>query len=186
MTRFPGPRLAPWLSVLWLAGWSGMALGTDDVPECADGSAPVDGRCVETPAEPREALPPRVTPFRARSLMPGHVDEPRKTVRKAPVDAPRAVAGSGYGVQIGAFSERSTALKLAQQLIDDIGGDFRLAPIARGNRILWACIHGPFPDRATAQAALGRIRSETAHQEAFVKPLDQLELIEPRHVSTEE
>jgi len=180
------------LLLITLAAWSGRVSGVDGEVQCADGSAPVDGRCVEEPATAQEVLPPRVTPFRARSMMPGHVDEPPRVETPAKAlpgkatSMPRAEPGSGYGVQIGVFSERATAAKVARQLIEEIGGDFRLAPLERGSRILWACIHGPFADTATAKAALGRIRSETTYQEAFVKPLDQLKLIEPRHASTEE
>ena len=62
---------------------------------------------------------------------------------------------------------------------------FTLARIPRDERILWAAIYGPFPDENSAGDAMRRLREKTRHKEAFVKPLDNLDLLDLSDANTE-
>lgn len=178
------------------------------------------------PRSPTEARLQRQTPFRIRSMMPGHADRgmmpgraartpaqsspgPRPRVQAQPEPAPRAQAqvaaqvqaqtqvqvqpeeaiveaGAGYGLQLGAFSQRATAERVVADAHQRFPGPYRIAPLARGERILWAVIHGPFPTLERASAARARVISERAYQGAILKSLAELELILPTHAPTQE
>jgi cell division septation protein DedD len=146
--------------------------------------------CAKRPPEAAVLRPgaKRATPFRAKSMMPGIVGEPTQPgpEESAPEPAGQpAVPGSGFGVQLGAFSTRAKASEVARSAAAAVDGPFALAPIQRNERILWACIHGPFPDKAAAIEAQRRLRQNTRFTDAFVKALDELELLDLEHATTE-
>ena len=147
-----------------------------------------------------EAAVRRVTPFRGRSMMPGRTKTPtvrRQAGRAAPRRAgpvtpqaeptspiPAHQANSGFVVQLGVFSEKPSALAYAETLRKD-GLAISVARVTRGNRVLWACIHGPFPDGESAATAAGRLRIDHHISDTYIKPLDDLELTELSHDTTE-
>lgn len=149
--------------------------------------------CAERPPEAARLKPGarRATPFRVKGMMPGRVGEspglPRGQPRRpdtADEMAPDLETG-GFGVQLGVFSTRDKAEQVARQAAVVVGGPFALARIERDAGILWACIHGPFPDQPTAVEAQRRLRRETPFGDAFVKPLDETEPLDLEHASTE-
>ena len=162
------------------------------------------------PARPdRDPSLRRITRFPSRSLMPGHVGEntgaPGQSPGSSPPPAPAAAPpqpgtvaepvtaasvssghiSPGYGVQFGVFSDQSTARDVARPLADR-GLAVGLAPLQRGGRTLWACIHGPFPDEASARSAAERLRIDHRLADTYIKPLDNLELTGLSNDATEE
>jgi cell division protein FtsN len=111
------------------------------------------------------------------------------TPATSPVPAVEKAAGtgthSGMGVQFGVYSSRTTARRVAQPLAD-AGLPVHLARLERAGRVLWACIHGPFPDTPSAQAAAGRLAIDHGIEDTYIKPLDNLELTELNHDAIEE
>jgi hypothetical protein len=129
----------------------------------------------------------RRTPFRIRSMMPGHVGEaPEAESPGLPQGTVAAAAGTGFGVQFGVFSDQAAAESVALGAAETVQGPFHVARIEQGSRILWACIHGPFPDRESAAAARNRLHDATRFKDAFVKSLNELKLIELEHATTQE
>jgi cell division septation protein DedD len=140
----------------------------------------------------------RATPFRIKSMMPGHPEPlPRRPSPQATPamntpamntpakTTPAADETPGFGVQLGVFSSRENAARVARTAQAAVGGDYVLARLPGHERILWACIQGPFPDEVAANLARRLLQEETTYQDAFVKPLDELELLELNDASTE-
>ena len=147
--------------------------------------------CARRPAEAAQLKPGarRATPFRVESMMPGRAGErPVNNLIPGLGREPKepTLAKSGFGVQFGAFSSRKTAVRVAREAASQVGGPFSLARIPRDQRILWACIHGPFPDETSATEALHNLHDNTGHREAFIKPLEDMELLDLDYASTEE
>ena len=146
--------------------------------------------CARRPPEAAQLKPGarRATPFRVKSMMPGHVGEkPNPRLKPIPNSAAELPlpAGKRFGVQLGVFSSRETAEQIAHDAEKQVGGVFTLARIPREERILWAAIYGPFPDENSAGDAMRRLREKTRHKEAFVKPLDNLDLLDLNDANTE-
>jgi cell division septation protein DedD len=161
---------------------------------CAPDEIDMGDYCVKKAPEALKLQPgaKRATPFRVKSMMPGRVGEqpllpgsqPAPEVQAEPAAAP-SIEASGYGVQLGLFSTREKAREVARDVAAVVGGPFALAPIELNERILWACINGPFPDKPAAIDAQRRLRQETPFRDAFVKPLDELELLDPEYATAE-
>lgn len=181
--------------VLLLPLLCGLATGSSaQEPEitCEPDEIDMGDYCAKRPPEAAVLRPgaKRATPFRVKSMMPGLVGEPAGPTLPGTVSEPEPVAdvpvaGSGFGVQLGVFSTRARASEVAREAAAAVGGPFALAPMPRDERILWACIHGPFSDKSAAIEAQRRLRQNTRFREAFVKPLDELELLDPEHATTE-
>jgi cell division septation protein DedD len=161
---------------------------------CAPDEIDMGDYCVERAPEARQLGPgaKRATPFRARSMMPGRVGEspslasPEALPEARPEPEPKSpILAGGFGVQLGLFSTQETALQVQRDAAAAVGGPFALAPIELNGRILWACIYGPFPDKPAALDAQRRLRQKTPFKDAFVKPLDELELLDPEHATAE-
>lgn len=182
-------RVASMLPLLYLAATPLGAQDASDEPRCRPDEIDMGTYCAGRPPQARKLKPgaTRSTPFRIRSMMPGHVGEaPYREPPKRPEGPADSPAGHGFGVQFGVFAERQTAVSVLRSAAQALDGPFRLAPMSQGNRILWACIHGPFPDKESAAAARNRLHEATRFRDAFVKRLDELELIELEHANTEE
>ena len=173
-----------------LCGLSFDTVAQDAQERCEPDEIDMGDYCAKRPPEAAVLRPgaKRATPFRAKSMMPGIVGEPIQPAPAASVPEPAdqlPLPGSGFGVQLGAFSTRAKASEVARNAAAAVDGPFALAPIQRNERILWACIHGPFPDKAAAIEAQRRLRQNTRFTDAFVKPLDELELLDLEHATTE-
>ena len=230
--------------VLGFAGTPGEARQAGVEPGCRPDEIDMGDYCasLQPPSSEEESENRRVTPFRYRSMMPGHVgtqgvgsrqpqallppaaqqepdiepvtensgprpgkqpaDEPFATAKAAP-PLPEAAADPGHaanpapagqpasppepvtlGVQFGVFSSRARALGVAMPLAE-AGLPVGLARMQSGDRVLWACIHGPFRDEGSAQAAARRLTIDHGVEDTYIKPLDGLELTELSHDTTE-
>ncbi len=181
-------RVACILPLILLTTLPASAQDADVELQCRPDEVDMGDFCARRSPEARQLKPgaKRATPYRVNSLMPGHAGESLAESGAEPDAGTKDVTqGHGWGVQLGAFSSKETADAVARAAAQIIGGPFHLAPLERGERILWACIHGPFPDEESASAARKRLLSDTNHAEAFVKPLDNLKLIELDHASTQ-
>ncbi len=150
--------------------------------DCEPSEIDMGDYCVRKSRQPGQSGPgaQRMTPFRSRSMMPGRVGHiPPPDPPGLPVNSMNAVPGEGWGVQLGVFSEKTKALAIISEAQTKIKGPYHLAPMAQGERILWAVVHGPFQAQSEAIAARVRLLEQTRFYEAFVKPLDELKLIEP-------
>jgi hypothetical protein len=177
------------LLLAWLSLGPAWSQDADPQGECLPEEIDMGEYCARRLPEVRKLEPgaKRATPFRKRSMMPGQVGDPSsEPMAGLPRGTIESQDGHGFGVQLGAFSERSVANDVARSAAAAMGEPFYLAPLARGERILWACILGPFPDEASAMAALARVQDRTRYKDAFIKPLDQLKLVEVDHATTQE
>lgn len=156
--------------------------------DCEPGEIDMGDYCVRKTQQPRQFGPGarRMTPFRSQSMMPGRVGHiPPPDPPGLPVNSMNAVPGEGWGVQLGVFSEKTKALDIISKAETKVKGPYHLAPMDRGERILWAVVHGPFQAQSEAKAARVRLLEQTRFKEAFVKPLDELKLIEPNAAETQ-
>jgi hypothetical protein len=120
----------------------------------------------------------RVTRFRGESMMPGRIgeaeservpaDQPPAGIPPSPEAVPQDPA-SGYSVQLGAFSTRELAESVVHS-IESPGSPVTVVPLERGDRILWACMMGPFPDKGSALIARDQIRKDKKFRTAYIKP----------------
>lgn len=130
----------------------------------------------------------RITRFRGVGMMPGRADgkssqaSPSSGAVPPPLDL---VINSGFGVQLGAYASKQTALSVVLSL-ESRGNPVLLARLERGDQILWACILGPYPDKQSAQVARDRIRLDERFRSAWVRPLKSLVLEGLTSESTEE
>jgi hypothetical protein len=118
----------------------------------------------------------RVTRFRAESMMPGkaNTNSPGSAPAVDPKQVPAPVApvdSDGFFVQIGAFSTRALAESVALS-VESPGSPLVVFPLHRGNRVLWACTLGPFPDKASAEETRDWIRKDNRFGSAYVKAMD--------------
>lgn len=135
-----------------------------------------------TAAEPQKNLPLAESEVTAPppELAPP-VEEPAQQVEPViavpkPVTPPVPVsAGSGYVVQLGAFSSRSVAVSVAQNVHAE-GIPVALAPIETASGVLWACFAGPYEDMEQAKSARDHMRLKREFAAAWVKPVGQLSL----------
>jgi cell division septation protein DedD len=225
--------MLPLLAVMLGSVASTSAQENPETSHCQPNELDMGDYCISlpSPANPEESALRRVTPFRARSMMPGLAGKPdgqtkpaqgeRKgllsgpgqTTRRAPAPEPLPVkqqpVGPGtdpsppvvehlqtapampaarpsgnFGVQLGVFSSKSTAISVGRPLAD-AGLPVYLTPVERGGRVLWACIHGPYPDQESAADAAGRLRIDHRVGNTYIKPLADLELTELSHDTTE-
>ncbi len=130
-------------------------VGADDpdADELADAGA--------VPEPPSVAAPP---PLGSRELIAGENSERAKT-RAVPAAEPKAVKvaaqpTAGFSVQVGAFSEKSAAKKLADSL-SARGYPVYLAP-TEGNPVSWRVRVGPVGTRPEAEKTARRL--ETAEK----------------------
>lgn len=183
-------RSALLLPILFGATLTTLAQETQPERKCGPDEIDVGDYCARA-AQDAARLEPgarRATPIRIRSMMPGHADDVREStpVQEAAVaDSARAPGSGGLGVQLGVFSSREKAVAVGQEARSAVGGAFVLARISHQQRILWACIQGPYSDEASALRARQRLHTETRFKEAFIKPLDDLELLDLNHARIE-
>lgn len=94
-----------------------------------------------------------------------------------PEPSPALVAaGSGYVVQLGAFSSRSVAATVAQGVHAE-GIPVALARLETRGRVLWASFAGPYEEMEKAKNVRDQMRQKREFAAAWVKPVDQLPLI---------
>jgi hypothetical protein len=189
MTPRLAHSLACLLPLLVLVSESPDAQEVEGEARCRPDEIDMGDYCAGRPPDAQKLTPgaTRRTPFRLHSMMPGHVGEaPAAHLPEPPSGKAVTAPEPGFGVQFGVFSERATAESMVRYAAEAVQGPYHLARIEQGNRILWACIHGPFTDRASAAAARSRLRDGTRFKDAFVKSLDELKLIELEHAHTQE
>lgn len=94
----------------------------------------------------------------------------------APHKAPRAVASessvptsAGWAVQLGSFSSRASADRLAGQFRAD-GYDVLVMPVETRNSTLYRVRIGPMRDRAAADEVLRRVRAKIAGAAVVAHP----------------
>jgi rare lipoprotein A len=88
------------------------------------------------------------------------------TIISAPANEPPAF----FGVQVGAFRERSNADRMLQNMQAAYGAGRTVA--RAGDPILWRVLAGQVNSQADAEALAQRIRAEQHVAEAFVVRLD--------------
>ena len=123
----------------------------------------------------------RVTRFRGSSMMPGKTSEATATTTAPLEPAPspvelvpspvELVPTEGFIVQLGAFSTRELAESVATS-VESPGPPFHVLALDSGDRVLWACIQGPFPDRDSAVKARDFIRGNRKFRSAYIKSID--------------
>lgn len=140
----------------------------------------------------------RITRFRGESMMPGRTGSatpaaPKTTTPEDVPDTPVITPPepepsnpfSGYSVQLGAFSSRELAQSVAFS-IESPDSKISLVPLERGERVLWACVMGPFPDNDSAMMARDRLRKDKRFRSAYIKPPQAGANQEITHDSTQE
>jgi len=105
------------------------------------------------------AAAPRGTPHRAAAVEAADIeDAPPTTASPARVQtvAYRTGAASGpYAVQVGAFSSRETADRIAARLGD--AGSVSIEPVQRRGAVIYKLKVGAYPDAQSAAAARARV-----------------------------
>ena len=101
-------------------------------------------------------VPPSVAAPPARGAnAPAATDGTATRVAVAPT-APAAASGGAFAVQLGSFSSRESADKLASD-VRRAGFDSSVTPVESGGRRLHRVRVGPVPDRAAAEALAARL-----------------------------
>ena len=113
--------------------------------------------------------------------MPGKISEATATTPAPLEPAPSPVElvpspvefepTEGFIVQLGAFSTRELAESVANS-VESPGPPFHVLALDRADRVLWACIQGPFPDRDSAEKARDLIRGNRKFRSAYIKLMD--------------
>lgn len=125
-------------------------------PARASTSAPERSASADTPAKETPKSPP------AETKQP----EPRTV----PTPASQAVPTTrGWAVQLGSFSNRATAERLAAQMRADRYDAF-VMPVQTGSSTLYRVRIGPMRDRAAADETLKRIKSRVAGAAVVTHP----------------
>ncbi|MBT8062709.1 MAG: hypothetical protein HKO64_07850 [Xanthomonadales bacterium] len=158
-----------------------------EVWQCAEDEIDIGEYCVKVvESEPEQAGTPKATPFRRESMMPGVVrrsspQPPAETPARKPAVVVRqtipvpVVAEGGYGIQLGAWSSRETAERVGLSVIES-GVNAILSPMQRGDKLLWACIAGPYASEDAARGDLQLLKSDSRFSQAWTKPLKGLRL----------
>ena len=154
---------------------------------CAEDEIDAGDYCVKiVEAEPEPPGTPKATPFRRESMMPGVVrrNNPAKPAAAATpvpdvvvsqsIPAP-VVAQGGFGIQVGAWSERKRAEEVGLSIVET-GISVVLSPLARGDRVLWATIAGPYFSKEAAQQHLQTLRADSRFPNAWIKSLKDMRL----------
>ncbi len=113
------------------------------------GAAAVTQPPVEVGAEPQPEQ-------RAAATAPAPVEPRDESVRPPSVEAPLA---KGWSIQVGSFASRDNAEREVGTLRKQGFRSFLTEGTASGGKRLYHVRVGPEPDRATAQALAGRLRS---------------------------
>lgn len=154
---------------------------------CAEDEIDAGEYCVKiVEAEPEPSGTPKATPFRRESMMPGVVrrNNPAKPAAAAtPVPAvvisqtipAPVVAQGGFGIQLGAWSERKRAEEVGLSIVEE-GISVILSPLARGDRVLWATIAGPYFSKDAAQQDFQVLRADNRFPKAWIKSLKDMRL----------
>ncbi len=147
--------------------------------ECRPEEVDMGDYCASLPPAQTESEKDRrrVTHFRRKGMMPGKVDssgvskKDKNTLvpQKTEVGAPQKPVGKidGFLVQLGAFSTREAAQSVAAS-VESPHTPVMIIPLERGDRILWSCAIGPFPDRKSADAVRDQMRENKKFRTAFV------------------
>ena len=154
---------------------------------CAEDEIDAGDYCVKiVEAEPEPPGTPKATPFRRESMMPGVVrrNNPAKPAAAATpvpdvvvsqsIPAP-VVAQGGFGIQLGAWSERKRAEEVGLSIVET-GISVVLSPLARGDSVLWATIAGPYFSKEAAQQHLQTLRADSRFPNAWIKSLKDMRL----------
>jgi DedD protein len=86
----------------------------------------------------------------------------------APAEAPATAAHRAWAVQLGSFASKANAERLAHRL-QASGGAFYVSPIGSGSATRYRVRMGPLADRAAAEHALARLKSQ-GHSATIVTP----------------
>jgi cell division septation protein DedD len=154
----------PGLVVGYLGGqteginWSGEAEDSETGDLVADGAILEPPSVAAPPPLGLHKTPDAAVSERARSESGTRVSVAREVVREAAPTSPRPA--TGFAVQVGAFSEKSSAKALADSLRAN-GYSVYLSP-TEGDRASWRVRVGPLSTRPEAEKAARRL--ETAEK----------------------
>jgi cell division protein FtsN len=149
VTRFRGTSMMP--------GRTGVANKTMPGPKPAstltgNKAATSMGQQIPTPA---------VTP----------VTPPSGAEAAVPAPVPAGSLASQFIVQLGAFSSETLAASVAASIVAP-QAPIHIVPLTRNERVLWACVQGPFASLDEATAARDLLRRQQAFKSAYIKSID--------------
>lgn len=195
MNRLYLPKCLTALTIVFVVS-SAMAQEQTTEEECLPHEVDMGEYCVSAAQKDNEEVLPgrKATPFRRQGMMPGGVKTAVKKPEEKKAPLPQVVvshnlpapvvAQGGFGIQLGAFSSRESAISVASSVIS-AGTPVLLSPIERGNKVLWACVAGPYAQADDAREDLGKIKADSRFAGAYIKPLNGMKLEGISHDSLE-
>jgi DedD protein len=158
---------------------------TTAATEAAHASAPDSESPADNPPEPAQASPESASPEPATppqrvaaeptsAATPPVQEQNREATREAPArtaiaSAPSVPTSRGWAVQLGCFSSKATADRIASEASGS-GQTAFVMPVKSGANTLYRVRVGPFADRAAANAALVRIKQRVANAAVVAHP----------------
>lgn len=112
-----------------------------------------------TAAETRTSEPPKPPAPETQREKPPTQPSPQERTASARAPEQSVPTTRGWAVQLGSFSSRASADRLAAE-IRGSGHDVFVMPVDTGRSTLYRVRVGPFRDRAAADQTLGRLRSK--------------------------
>jgi DedD protein len=133
----------------------GPPMARERTPEPVTPAKPPVAATTQAPAAPTpDAAPPKAEPMAQPAPAPKK-PEPEPT-KPAPVEPPAPVPTEGWAVQLGSFSQRDNAQRLAAEVADKGFATF-LMPLEKDGATLYRVRVGPRPDRAAADKLAAKL-----------------------------
>lgn len=163
-TRTPPPEVVP----------ERVAVTPPATQPAEETSPPAATSVPETNVRPAAQPEPRPTaastPPAVAAVPPKPAPAPTKPALASAPSAPTSAVQKGWAVQVGSFSSRATAERLAKELNAASQSSAFVMPVKSGGNTLYRVRIGPFASRAAADEGLRKIRGKYSNAAVVTHP----------------